>query len=226
MPFFLIVIPYGIIPIKDSKGGKELKNNNRDFSEKSDRVKENVPDTVSATFISLFIIFLKIGAFTFGGGLAMLPLIKNELVDKRGWVTSEEFVDLVAVSMTAPGAIVINTAVNVGYRIKGIPGSLASVLGASLPSFTIIMVIATFFLQFQELPKIEAVFNGVRPAVAALIAAAIYKIGKPVFSNTKSMFFIFFYLAVSLILNLHPILVILMGGLSGLIFYRNDILNS
>ncbi len=206
-----------------------MKNNNgssRDWREKYNNTRVKTAERVSETSIALFIIFLKIGAFTFGGGLAMLPLIKNELVDKRGWISSEEFVDLLAVSMSAPGAIVINTAVNVGYRIKGIPGSLASALGASLPSFFIILFIAVFFLQFQGLPGFEAVFSGVRPVVAALIAAAIYKVGKPVFSNAKSVIFIFFYLAVSLILNFHPILIIVMGGLSGPVFYRREVKDS
>ncbi|RQD77470.1 MAG: chromate transporter [Candidatus Syntrophonatronum acetioxidans] len=170
--------------------------------------------------LTIFFIFLKIGAFTFGGGLAMLPIVKKELEEKRGWVSSEEFLDVVAVSMTVPGAIVINTASNIGYRIKGIPGSLAAVAGASLPSFMVILAIAMFFIELQDYPPVQAVLQGIRPAVAALIAAAIFKIGKPIVTNLKSFVFVILFLALSLALDLHPILIIIMGALTGLVFYR------
>ncbi|MDO9574083.1 MAG: chromate transporter, partial [Candidatus Contubernalis sp.] len=117
--------------------------------------------------LQIFIIFFKIGAFTFGGGLAMLPLVKREIVDNKKWVSPQEFVDIVAVAMTAPGAIIVNSAVYIGYKIMGAAGSLAAVLGATIPSFTVILIIAVFFLQFQNLPGVEAVFSGIRPAVGA-----------------------------------------------------------
>lgn len=182
---------------------------------------EEKPQTSRGMILAIFFIFFKIGAFTFGGGLAMLPIIKKELEEKRGWVSSDEFMDVVAVSMTVPGAIVINTASNVGYRLKGIPGSLAAVAGASLPSFIVILAIAIFFIQYQDYPLIQAVLQGIRPAVAALIAAAVYKVGKPILTNVKSLVFVIIFLIFSLVLDLHPILIIIMGALTGLAFYRN-----
>ncbi|PKM83561.1 MAG: chromate transporter [Firmicutes bacterium HGW-Firmicutes-13] len=172
--------------------------------------------------LTIFLIFFKIGAFTFGGGLAMLPIVKRELVEKRKWVSPQEFVDILAVSMTSPGAIIINTSVNIGYRKKGIPGSIAAVLGASLPSFLVILSIAIFFLEFQELPKIESIFNGIRPAVGAFIAAAIFKIGGPLFKSLKSVAFIIFFLFLSLVFDFHPIFIIVLGGLAGLAFFKKD----
>lgn len=169
----------------------------------------------------LFLIFLKIGAFTFGGGLAMLPVIKKEIVDKRKWVKTQEFVDIIAIAMTAPGAIVINTSAYVGHQTMGLPGSLAAVLGATLPSFLVILFIATFFLQYQSLPLVQALLSGIRPAIAALIAAAIFKIGKPLLINFKSLLFIGIFLAIAILLELHPISIIVLGGISGLVFFKD-----
>lgn len=197
-----------------------MDNNNSTSKNKKISIPLEKPPTSRGLILAIFFIFFKIGAFTFGGGLAMLPIIKRELEEKRGWVSSEEFLDVVAVSMSVPGAIVINTAANVGYRIKGIPGSLAAVAGASLPSFIVILAIAIFFIQFQDYPAVQAVLQGIRPAVAALIAAAIFKVGKPILTNLKSLFFVFIFLAFSLVLDLHPILIILMGALVGLTLYR------
>ncbi len=172
--------------------------------------------------LQIFIIFFKIGAFTFGGGLAMLPLVKKEIVDKKEWVSPQEFVDIVAVAMTAPGAIIVNSAVYVGYKIMGTAGSLAAVLGAAIPSFTVILIIAVFFLQFQNLPGVEAVFSGIRPAVGAFIAAAVFKVGKASLTNTKSLGFILLFLLVALFLEFNPILIIVIGAFTGLLFYRNE----
>ena len=94
---------------------------------------------------SLFISFLKIGAFTFGGGYAMVPLIEREVIDNRGWVQREDFLDLLTIAQSAPGPIALNTAVFVGYRIAGIWGALSSLLGIVIPSFTIILLVAIFF---------------------------------------------------------------------------------
>ncbi|UNC90973.1 chromate transporter [Candidatus Contubernalis alkaliaceticus] len=179
-------------------------------------------ESVYKKFLHIFIIFFKIGAFTFGGGLAMLPLVKQEIVDKKKWVSPQEFVDIVAVAMTAPGAIIINSAVYVGYKIMGAFGSLAAVLGAAIPSFTVILIIAAFFLQFQNLPGVEAVFSGIRPAVGAFIAAAVFKVGRPTVTNIKSLAFIISFLLIALFLEFNPILIIVIGVLTGLLFYRNE----
>lgn len=190
--------------------------------EESSLLKEPQEENVYKVLLQIFVIFFKIGAFTFGGGLAMLPLVKQEIVDKKNWVSTQEFVDIVAVAMTAPGAIIINSAVYVGYKIKGSAGSLAAVLGAALPSFSVILVIAVFFLQFQNLFWVEALFSGIRPAVGALIAAAVFKVGRPSLTNTKSLAFIVLFLLFALFLEFHPILIIVIGSFTGLLFYRNE----
>ena len=126
----------------------------------------------------LFYTFFKIGAFTLGGGYAMIPLVQREVVDNRHWIAEQEFLDLIALAQSAPGIIAVNTAVFVGYKIAGVPGLIFAVTGAVLPSFCIILLIASCFTHFRDYPAVEAVFKGIRPAVVALIAAPLYKMSR------------------------------------------------
>ena len=117
----------------------------------------------------LFISYLKIGFFGFGGGYAMLALIQNEVVVRHAWMTNTEFTDIVAVSQMTPGPIAINTSVFIGYKTRGVAGAAAAVCGAVLPSFICILVIAIFFAQVRHNVVVDAAFKGMRPAVVALI---------------------------------------------------------
>ena len=96
----------------------------------------------------IFLTFFKIGAFTFGGGYAMIPIIEDEISRKRGWMKQSEFIDVIALSQGAPGAIAVNASIYVGYQLMGLPGAIVATLGTVLPSFIIILVIAKFFFQF------------------------------------------------------------------------------
>lgn len=129
-------------------------------------------------FFQLFWTYLKIGTFTLGGGYAMLPLIQREVVDRKGWINEEEFLNMIALAQAAPGLIAVNSAIFIGWRIGGWKGICGAVLGAVLPSFFIILAIAMVFKDWKELPAVEAVFKGVRPAVVALIAAPLFKLSK------------------------------------------------
>ncbi len=129
-------------------------------------------------YFEMFWSFLKIGAFTLGGGYAMVPLIQAEVVDKKRWINEEEFLNMLALAQSAPGVLAANTAIFIGYRIRGLRGVCATLLGSILPSFIIILLIAAIFTRFRELPQIEAIFKGIRPAVVALIAAPLYKMAK------------------------------------------------
>lgn len=126
----------------------------------------------------MFFTFLKIGAFTLGGGYAMIPLVQREVVDRRHWIEEEEFLNMLALAQSAPGIMAVNTAVFIGYKIRGWKGIVATTLGSILPSFVIILLIAIIFIRFKEHPDVEAVFKGIRPAVVALIAAPLYKMAK------------------------------------------------
>lgn len=126
----------------------------------------------------LFKTFFKIGAFTLGGGYAMIPIIESEVVDKHRWVEREEFVDLIAVAQSCPGVFAANISIFIGYKMDKVRGSLCACLGTVLPSFLIILLIAMFFHRFMEVGWIASIFNGIRPAVVALIAVPTFNLAK------------------------------------------------
>lgn len=129
-------------------------------------------------YLSSFSTFFKIGLFTLGGGYAMIPLIEAEIVEKKGWLSKEEFVDIVAIAQTCPGVFAINTSVFIGYKMRKTPGAIFTCAGTAMPSFLIILLIAIFFQQFKDVLAIAAMFRGIRPAVVALIAVPTFKMAK------------------------------------------------
>ena len=166
--------------------------------------------------LKLFGTFFKIGAFTLGGGYAMIPLVQREVVDNRAWIDEEEFLDLIALAQSAPGIIAVNTAVFVGYKIAGWRGVVMSVLGATLPSFLIILLIAMCFTRFRDYPQVEAVFKGIRPAVVALIAAPLYKIAKAAKVTWKNIWIPVAAALLIWLLGVSPVLVIVAAIIGGL----------
>lgn len=137
-------------------------------------------------FLSLFLTYLKIGTFTLGGGYAMLPLIKREIVDNKQWIDEDEFMNMIALAQAAPGLIAVNSAIFIGWRCGGWKGVVGAVLGAVLPSFVIILTIAMIFNEWKSYPAVEAVFKGIRPAVVALIAAPLVGMAKREIINKKA----------------------------------------
>ena len=133
---------------------------------------------VMKQYWEIFAIFFKIGAFTFGGGYAMVPLIRNEVVDKKHWIADNEFMDMLAIAQSMPGPLALNTALFVGNKRLGFKGSLFSAAGVIVPSFISILLIAMIFTQFKTNPIVERIFKGIRPAVVALIAAPLLGLGK------------------------------------------------
>ena len=166
--------------------------------------------------LQLFGTFFKIGAFTLGGGYAMIPLVQREVVDRRGWIAEEEFLDLIALAQSAPGVIAVNTAVFVGYKIAGWRGVVMSVLGATLPSFLIILLIAMCFPRFRDSPQVEAVFKGIRPAVVALIAAPLYKMAKAAKITWKNAWIPIAAALLIWLLGVSPVLIIVAAIVGGL----------
>ena len=121
----------------------------------------------------LFITFFKIGLFTFGGGYAMIPFIEREVIERRGWIAKGEFLELLTIAQSAPGPIALNTAVFVGYKVRGYLGAVASILGVVIPSFVVILLVAIFFANIRQNGVVDAAFKAMRPAVVALIVAPI-----------------------------------------------------
>ena len=126
----------------------------------------------------IFITFFKIGAFTFGGGYAMVPLIQREASEKNGWVTDEDILDIVAIAESTPGPIAINSATFVGYRAAGFLGSVAGTLGVVLPSFTIILLISYVLREFQHIVAVQYAFAGIRAGVLALLCKSLWTMYK------------------------------------------------
>ena len=128
--------------------------------------------------LDIFWSFLKSGAFTFGGGYAMIPLIQHEVIHRRRWIEERDFLDLLTLAQTAPGPIALNTAVFVGYKRRGYLGALSAIMGVILPSFLVILVVAIFFASIRDNAYVDAAFKGMRPAVVALIVAPIIGLTK------------------------------------------------
>ncbi len=121
--------------------------------------------------LQLFLTFCKIGAFTLGGGYAMLSMVEKAVVDQKKWIPTDEFWDMIAVVQSLPGVFAVNTALYVGHRVAGTKGAFAAMLGAIIPSITIILLLATVFREYRDQPVVERVFKGIRPCVVALILA-------------------------------------------------------
>ena len=166
----------------------------------------------------LFYIFFKIGAFTIGGGYAMIPLIEAEIVTKKGWVAKEDFLDLLAIAQSAPGVFAVNIAIFIGYRLRGVRGCIVTALGAILPSFLIILCIALFFLRFKENPTVEAIFRGIRPAVVALIAAPTFNLAKAAKINRYTIWIPIISALLIWLLGFSPIWIILLAGIGGYVW--------
>ena len=135
------------------------------------------------TNLQLFLTMLKIGLFTFGGGYAMIALLENEFVTKRGWLEQEEFLDVAAIAESTPGPIAINAATFVGYRAAGVIGSACATFGVVLPSFVIILVISTVLRQFQAIPAVQYAFWGIRAGVLAMLLKSLYTMFKKSVKN-------------------------------------------
>jgi chromate transporter len=166
-------------------------------------------------YLEMFISFFKIGAFTIGGGYAMVPLIEAEVVDKKNWIKKEEFLDMLAIAQSSPGPIAINTAVFVGYKTGGALGVLATTLGSILPSFIIILVIASFFTEIKDNLIVERMFKGIRPAVVALIAAPVIRFGKDANINKKTIIIPIITAILVAFFNVTAIFIIIAAALGG-----------
>ena len=129
-------------------------------------------------FLDLFFTFAKVGAMTFGGGYAMLPILQREIVEKKGWATEDQLADYYAVGQCTPGAIAVNTATFVGTTMLGIPGGIVATLGLVFPSIVIILVIAAFLSNIMHLEIVTHAFNGIRAGVVALILSSVIKLFK------------------------------------------------
>ncbi len=184
-------------------------------------MKENKAETGRAKLLAqLFVSFAKIGVMTFGGGLAMLPMLERELVEDRKWVTHEEILDYYAVGQCTPGIIAVNTATFVGYKMSKVIGAAIATLGMVFPSLVIITVIAAVLSNFADIPSVQHAFAGIRIAVCALIASAVIKLAK---SNVKSIAQIIIAVAAFVVIAVFgasPVVVVVGAAVAGLLLGR------
>ena len=178
---------------------------------------EKTPDVSPRIYWQMFITFVRIGAFTIGGGYAMIPLIQREVVQVRKWMSPKEFIDMLALAQSAPGVIAINTAIFIGYKLKGVRGSIVTALGCALPSFVIILLIAMVFTNFKDSPVVERIFKGIRPAVVALIAAPLYNMAKAAGVTWKTIFIPLIAALLIWGLNISPVWVVVAAIAGGII---------
>ena len=178
---------------------------------------EKTPDVSPRIYWQMFITFVRIGAFTIGGGYAMIPLIQREVDQVRKWMSPKEFIDMLALAQSAPGVIAINTAIFIGYKLKGVRGSIVTALGCALPSFVIILLIAMVFTNFKDSPVVERIFKGIRPAVVALIAAPLYNMAKAAGVTWKTIFIPLIAALLIWGLNISPVWVVVAAIAGGII---------
>lgn len=169
-------------------------------------------------YINLFRIFLKIGFFTLGGGYAMIPQIESEIVDRRKWMDRKDFLDLIAVAQTCPGALAVNMSVYIGYKLRKMRGAICATLGVALPSFVIILLIAMFFHQFQDNEVVRSVFNGIRPAVVALICAPVFSMGRAARISWINCWIPIACALLIWLLEVNPIFILTAAGMCGYLY--------
>lgn len=164
--------------------------------------------------------FFKIGMFTLGGGYAMIPLIEAEVVEKKQWLSKQDFIDTVAIAQTCPGVFAVNLSIFIGYKMKKLKGGICTCVGTAMPSFLIILLIAMFFHQFQDNKIIAAMFRGIRPAVVALIAAPTFKMAESTKIGWTNCWIPIASALAIWMLGVSPILIILIAGAGGYIYGR------
>jgi chromate transporter len=165
----------------------------------------------------LFVTFMKIGGFTLGGGAAMIPLMEQQVVTRHQWLSHSEFMDIMAVSQATPGVFAVNMASHIGYKVGGIRSGIIASLGVVFPSLIIILLIAIIFSRFRDNRWVEAAFMGIRPAVVALLAVPVFKMGKTA-RITWSNVWIPIVSTALIVYGVTPALIILVAGIAGFFY--------
>ena len=167
----------------------------------------------------LFLIFFKIGAFCFGGGLAMLPLIQKEVVDRKKWISDEEIVDAFAISQSLPGVIAVNSAAIVGKKVLGFWGALVATIGVILPAFISIIIVVTLLSGFNGNPYVQKIFTGIKAASAALILLVAIKLGKSAVKGKLGLLIAAVSFVLIVVFNVFAAWAVVLGGVAGYIGY-------
>ncbi len=170
--------------------------------------------------LKLFTAFARVGVLTFGGGYAMIPMLEREIVDRRGWATSEELMDYYAVGQCTPGVIAVNTATFIGYKIAGNLGGVVATLGVVFPSFVIISVIAGIIQNFADIPAVKSAFAAIRVCVCVLIFNSVLKLWKGAVKDKAALVLCLLVFVLSMFFNISPIVFVVFCALAGILFTR------
>ena len=170
--------------------------------------------------LKFFLTCNKIGAFTLGGGYAMIPIMEREFVDKNQWMDRQEFMDIMVVAQTTPGIFAVDMASHIGYKLRGVWGGIVGAVGIALPSIIAIMIIAMFFHNIKDNPRVEKFFRGVRPAVVALIAAPCFKMAKTAGITWRTVWIPIVCCLLIALANVSPIYLIIIAGVAGWLLGR------
>lgn len=166
-------------------------------------------------YLDMFLTFARVGVCTFGGGYAMLPILRREVVEKKGWATDEELTDYFAIGQCTPGVIAVNTATFIGYKFKGWLGGVITTLGVVFPSIIIITAIAAFLAGFADIPTVQHAMGGVNACVVALIASSVVKLGKAALKDAVTVCIFLVVLGLAFLLDLSPVLLVVLAGTAG-----------
>ena len=166
----------------------------------------------------LFAVFFRIGAFTFGGGYAMIPLIQAETVENKKWISDNDILEIVAIAESTPGPIAINSATFVGYKVAGVLGSVFATLGVVIPSFVIILLISAVLKEFSHLTPVKYAFEGIRAGVLALVIKSLFKMYKQVPKKAFSLIVLGFAFVMAAFTDINIILVIIACALLGILY--------
>lgn len=171
---------------------------------------------VMKELLRLLFAFMRIGGFTFGGGYAMLPMLRRELVEKYRWATEEELMDYYAIAQCTPGVIAVNTATLVGYRVCGVWGGLVATLGVIFPSLVIITMIAALMQSFADIPAVQHAFIGIRACVCALILDSVIKLGKKAIVDVPTLVIAIVVLGMTCFTKFSPVMFVLLAAVAGI----------
>lgn len=182
------------------------------------KIKPNAVPLTMKGMKEAFLTFFKIGIVTFGGGYAMIPMIEEEVVNKHHWTSKEELLDLIAIAQSCPGVFAVNISTFIGYKLNKKAGAFCTTLGAALPSFLIILLIAMFFHQFADNKVVAAMFRGIRPAVVALIAAPTFRLAKSARITLTNCWIPIACALAIWALGVSPILIIIVAAVAGYVY--------
>ena len=171
-------------------------------------------------YLDLFLTFARVGACTFGGGYAMLPILQREVVEKKGWAKDEELTDYYAIGQCTPGVIAVNVATFIGYKFKGYAGGIIATLGVVFPSVVIITLLAACLSNFAHIPVVRHALGGVSACVVALIASSVLKLGKSAIKDGFTLCLFLAVLTLAVFFDLSPVLLVLGAGLAGYVARR------